>query len=251
MFNLPAIPTDSLYKFLFVGGLILIISAFTFSDRQFSSLKNDRPHQKIDSIDFVINQTNESHASKARFISSTIQDLKSNDSTVTKQGSYLPKLFFLYSDSLNNHSKFSEKFGILKNFEYQDATMNRFIVAHLSEIRNSISDLALYEDNIFAPEIADLQKGKSLYEQKNQELINSLKIFNVYIYTSGALGIIFAVLGVIMWYFKLQRPQDENQAMQLEQLKEAVFIQKINAQLDTEIKTLQLEQLRRSNQIGS
>jgi hypothetical protein len=245
MFNLPTIPTDSLYKFLFVGGLILIIAAFTFSDRRINSLKNDAVHQKVDSLEYVINQVTDDHTIKTNFILTTTEQLAGNDTNAYK-GSFLPKLYFLYRDSLNSGGRFYKMVSQLNSFATNDDPKSYvYLKTHLNEFRAMLKNLAIYEDGILMPEISDLKNKEKLYEQKDQELQDNLRVFNVYIYTAGLLGLLFALFGVIMWYLKIQRPQDENQVIQLEQLRENLDIQKTNAQLDTEIKRLQLEQMKK------
>jgi hypothetical protein len=46
MFTIPTLPTDSLYKFLFVGGLVMVLGANYLNEKSFQdytsiSLRND------------------------------------------------------------------------------------------------------------------------------------------------------------------------------------------------------------------
>jgi len=216
MFNLPTIPTDSLYKFLFIGGLILIIAAFYFSDQRFNSMKTDLVHQKVDSLDYVYKQIVDDHTKKYNFINSVISSLDTND--VSSAVSFLPVLYFDYQDSLQYSSSFRKSFNLLNEFRTNDDTVINVITGK-----------------------------EKMYQEKDQELLKNLQVFNIYIDTAGCMGILFALFGAIMWYIKIQKPTDENQIIQIEQLKENLHIQHINAKLDTELKRIQIEQLRNSN----
>lgn len=237
MFNLPTIPTDSLYKFLFIGGLILIIAAFTFSDRQYNSLKNDKVHQQLDSINFEIDQITKDHNTKENFIKSVNTQLRGDDYLDDYD---LPMLFTLYRDSLQMSPSFKKRFVLLSHFaDHNDDLLAKNIVP----VRAMIGYLKKYEDSIYNPQTDTLQNMQNRYESKNQDLVNSLRVFNTYIYTSGILGGLFALVGITMWYTKLQRPQDEMLALQIAQLKETVKKQIIQDQLDLQAKKNDLERL--------
>jgi len=245
MFNLPTIPTDSLYKFLFIGGLILIIAAFYFSDQRFNSMKTDLVHQKVDSLDYVYKQIVDDHTKKYNFINSVISSLDTND--VSSAVSFLPVLYFDYQDSLQYSSSFRKSFNLLNEFRTNDDTVITYLKSHVANVLVMVKNLKAYEDNIYAPEINVITGKEKMYQEKDQELLKNLQVFNIYIDTAGCMGILFALFGAIMWYIKIQKPTDENQIIQIEQLKENLHIQHINAKLDTELKRIQIEQLRNSN----
>jgi hypothetical protein len=242
MFNLPTIPTDSLYKFLFIGGLILVIAAFYFSNQRFNSMKSDSVHQKLDSLDYVCKQIGDDHNKKYNFIISVISALDSNNTS--NAASFLPVLYFDYQDSLQHSPSFQKSFNLLNKFRTNDDTVITYLKNHIANIRVMMGNLKTYEDDIYMPEINTVTDKEKMYQERDHELLGNLKVFNIYINTAGSLGILFALFGAIMWYIKIQKPTDENQIIQIEQLKANLDIQHINAKLDTEMKQLQIEQLK-------
>lgn len=187
MLNLPSIPTDSLYKFLFVGGLILITAAFIFSDSQYNTLKSDITHKKIDSLEFAINQTTETHKLKVQFITLTLAQLKSKDAT-NYLSSFLPKIYFLYKDSLIKSASFNKRFIELDKFIYLSNNTKAYLKKNIIVERKTLSDLTVYEDSIYTSQITEIKDNEKLYELKNEELISSLKNFNTYIKCCGIVG---------------------------------------------------------------
>ena len=242
MFNLPAIPTDSLYKFLFIGGLILIIASFYFSNQRFNSMKADSGHEKLDSLDYVYKQTVDDHKKKSNFIMSTMAALDSGN--VSAAVSFLPVLYFAYQDSLQTSLSFRKSFALLNKFRTNDDSVVAYLKSHIPVVRVMVGNLHTYEGDIYMPEIASINSKEKMYQERNQELMNNLKVFNIYMNTAGCMGIIFALFGAAMWYLKIQRPTDENQVIQIEQLKANLEIQHTNALLDSELKRIQIEQLK-------
>lgn len=57
MFNLSTVPTDSLYKFSFVFGLLLIVYSFYYSDQHLDHFNKQQNYYQIDSLTGLLTKT--------------------------------------------------------------------------------------------------------------------------------------------------------------------------------------------------
>ncbi|MGF7075336.1 hypothetical protein ABIC84_003284 [Mucilaginibacter sp. 3215] len=208
MFNLP-FPTDSLYKFAFMFGLVLIVFSFYFRDTQLNEFDKNQIKYRIRITDSL----------RSNLIVS-----RNNDSVVMAQIN--KELSF--KDSVKQHNIVFIKQSLSKlpphNFGDRDTVAQNIYKKLLSESDLNIDDnnnyiltLQYFRTQFFAFKSYKRRLEDDLNFYKRQEARNEN-----YFSSLMWVGIILFLTGATLWYFMIQKPQDELLKMQISEAKRKI-----------------------------
>lgn len=207
MFTIPTIPTDSLYKFLFVGGIILMIAApylfiqqaryeISTSNRTDSFLVNNlapKVLKRITTLDSS-NRIKDEYILKLKNINHSINTYSKQMMKISKKENLSSKDILNYKilKSKTDHlfkTYYNNKVEFNKNFEdtMQSHSLDKLIIARLKD----------FEINI-----------------KNEKATNNTIYFLLWCMLT--LGVFFTLQGILRWYLYLQMPQDRLLKIQVE-----------------------------------
>lgn len=205
MFNLP-FPTDSLYKFSFMFGLVLIIFSFYFREKELDRYNSPQAYRIIDSLksDLRLRTMAVEHYKKEM---RPLRDLlnrpriqkrisKSQLFKATHYWESEENRFFTGIDT-NLNKAYKERIKLIKANYYKDSIR---AYAEFYQIVQIMTDVK---------EAVDKEKIK-FYSRK-------LLMNNIYFCLLLLLGCFLFVIGSILWYKKIQKPQDELLNIQLEE----------------------------------
>lgn len=199
MFNLP-FPTDSLYKFCFMFGLVLIVFAFYFRDKQLNKYDNHQSYFILDSLSNLkkINEDNYKHNGQL------LVHLRKEINSFFYYRNYVwtrsdTSFFFHYN--LQNTIKIIPEYRTFLNHkdngEVKGSDLNDFV----DDLQIQINVKHRVEDSNVSGKIAYLQ--------------NKINDDSFYYTTLLYVGVLLFITGTISWYFKIQRPNDEMLELQL------------------------------------
>lgn len=160
--SIPNLPTDNLYKFIAIGGIVLFIGGIwlnrsAISDRNDRSVESARKSQKIMQDIIEYRENNPEHAQRV---------------TAYLEGKPMP---------LNDRERMARFHDALKETARDDQDAKVFILLY---------DIFIWENEI---------------EQIDDEMYTLINISNSMI----ILGILTAITGFGLWYYKCQRHLDK------------------------------------------
>lgn len=178
--NIPLLPTDNLYKFLAIFGLIILVFSFYLEDRHLEELHNINKRMREFNID---------HQGDKEF-----RDyLKSSmDSMLNYQKSVYNKTYALLQDSKKRPVKLDELESLKIEIEN---------IKDLPEDIKRISDkwIDLNDAWLISAREAEKNLGDSDYVEKKAKYA---RFYAKYLRVIGSLSMVF---GFILWYWKHQR----------------------------------------------
>jgi len=188
MFSLPSLPTDSLYKFIFIGGLILIIFSAYLDQHQTTSQSQES--FSVDSLG-IIKSTN--------LLGDSIKNLHRDE-----RMKYLQKVSLstnIQYVTMIRDKRSEAEIGIIKEMlDRYNEEMNQIVSNSDSLSRDYKNTYIEYQ----------LRYSKAKINQKlAKENNHNIKIYFLF-------GMAMFLLGGILWCFKIQGPQDELQKIQLQ-----------------------------------
>jgi hypothetical protein len=220
MFNLP-IPTDSLYKFAFMFGLVLIIFSVYFRDKQLNRYDKTQNYQMLDSISYKKLEFDELYHSDSvhlEKLSSQFLKRKLPADSVTKM-----RLSQEFTDSIRNwglsplymQSKPVRKdYRIIGVYSHIVNGGNILPFERLEYEFKQVKIRVLSEDNYINKDFN--RKIKFYTDKMNQDSKSFTLLFII--------GLVLFILGTIGWYFKIQKPQDELLAAQVVEAKKKISL---------------------------
>lgn len=211
MITIPNLPTDNLYKFLFIAGVILIISGFIIFTTQYKTL-----YGKIEDIELQIQHIE----TETNFLK---QD---NVEFITESKKILKKLKEIKNiDSIDFNTKLQNLKDNLYDKEYREYFS--FIIEHKKDI------LPFYEESKKLEIINEQYHTKdrqittnlNMARVKNKQLnrgITVLAILGIMTVLLTCFGYIIAKYGYKKWHILVQNPIDEKLQIELKQLKNGI-----------------------------
>ena len=182
MMNIPDLPTDNLYKFISIVGLLIILIAISTL-----VLENKRIQSELIELDRNYS------ISIAKF-EILINDSKELNSIINE---YAKKNKIDLSDTLLNISDPS----IIKNLYYILSTDVSQNIKNILELFNKVlsrqDSLSLNRINL-KYDLIQISKKKTY-----------LKHFTILTILTSCIGLILSIIGFKNWYYKYQKPQDE------------------------------------------
>lgn len=182
MFSLPVLPTDNLYKFIFIGGLICLISSFFLLDKVINNQIEDS--KTLDSLHAVNTARTTLISEELKKIDVTV---KSANKVTTEINKEIQKLL---KNRLRNTS-IGEDLVIKASRAQAELLLAK-------EVNDSIKKDGVQNDKDRSLIEAKLNARKSIQEQ-NESNSSSL----------GGLGIIMLIIGGVLWYSETQKVQDD------------------------------------------
>jgi preprotein translocase subunit YajC len=205
MFNLP-FPTDSLYKFAFMFGLVLIVFSFYYKDQQLNRFDKKQSYSIIDSIKIVKSNTINAFWWDSLSMDRVVKHFKAEENKLDEEKLKKDVLkgakgWRTYIYNKLDSSITGEFNNILNNPQNKDA---HTLLKYTYDLNKSINVSAMVI-------IKGYQRNIDNYSLRiNQDT----QYFEILI----CLGIVLFVLGTLGWYFMIQRPQDKLLLLQVEQL---------------------------------
>jgi len=188
MFSLPTLPTDSLYKFIFIGGLILLIFSAYLDQNQLDS--STKENFNMDSLQIVKN----SYAQM-----DSLNNLN-DDKRLKYLGEAYKSTSVQYADMIKKKSSVAE-IGIIKEMnDRYSREMNQIILKHDSLTKD------------YHRTYIEFQLRQSRYEMNEKLSKSHHSTSNMCFYS----GVIMFLLGGFLWCYRIQIPQDEIQKIQLD-----------------------------------
>lgn len=177
--NLPSLPTDSLYKFLAITGLLLTgIGYYAPKVKMFDLQKEEMElNQEIDVFNLEIN------LEKEKFKDFEKEIKRFNKENNTNLIFTLKDSLFVFQTPISGHSKTALQANLIKDF------VDKY---KLNSIEWRKKDLLL-------------NYKKRLVNQKVLEY-NELEKISI---SSFFIGLIITTIGFVLWYYKIQNHQDE------------------------------------------
>ena len=213
MFNLP-FPTDSLYKFSFMFGLVLILFSFYFKDKQLNRFNTNQTYHVIDSLAEAEN-LNKIVLNADSGLFSTIQNADFAGNLMSDSlGVDLIKSGLKTWRSVVN----DERPYFMKQYPYISRRYNKIMNDTARELDSYKRDFLSFKGSVLNIDSSSINniKGKELFFN------SKLKEDKTSYWGLVACGSLLFILGTIGWYFKIQRPQDELLIMQIAQAKQSV-----------------------------
>ena len=202
MFNLP-FPTDSLYKFAFMFGLVLIVYSFYYKDTHLNKYDKKQIYQTIDSLKVVNHNT----------IATVYWDTSRMETDLNQLNSKVAHNIISKNDII-------ERVRTWKTCKYikSDAGISYFFNYILVDTANkSIATLINYAINlkrkISYSDFVIIKATQEDVDSHEAELSQDRYSF----YMLFGLGFVLFIVGTILWYIKIQLPQDKLLKMQIEQ----------------------------------
>lgn len=209
MTPLPSLPTDNLYKFLFIAGLTLILSGLVFYISQYQIIR-----KQVDELNIEVAKLDKEkeYSLKDIFnVASEIQELK------IKQGKIKKKDKTDINQDLDNI-----KNNILMDKNYREYLA--FVYAHKSEVFPLDHDLLAIKTKheIIETKIKEIDINSIIINLKKEQKARDnwhLVIIGIISWGFIIFGIIIARNGYKKWYIYLQIPSDEKIKIELQRLK--------------------------------
>lgn len=230
MISFPNLPTDSLYKFLFVFGIILILASLYFRNQNSQAEKNEMKKELLsdDSISNYWNFKRQALYDAGKIWGETLIKSvhKSSDSVMNNNIDTPLRNMDLQVNQFfkdKTHSKAEiKKFISIK--EQSIIKLRKLSNAYSLQLTNKYLHIAdQYGDKIKdkANKVDDSAQY-SLDMLKSKEKVNKLvgdNSFSIVLSIVLSVGLTFTIIGGILWYIKLQRHLDrilDVQASQME-----------------------------------
>ena len=209
MTPLPSLPTDNLYKFLFIAGLTLILSGLVFYISQYQIIR-----KQVDELNIEVAKLDKEkeYSLKDIFnVASEIQELK------IKQGKIKKKDKTDINQDLDNI-----KNNILMDKNYREYLA--FVYAHKSEVFPLDHDLLAIKakHEIIETKLKEIDINSIIINLKKEQKARDnwhLVIIGIISWGFIIFGIIIARNGYKKWYIYLQIPSDEKIKIELQRLK--------------------------------
>lgn len=209
MISLPNIPTDNLYKFTFVAGLTIILTALIILVTLYNSITNS-----VDKLEFEVGKTE----SESAYLIKEETELGIELKAINKKTSN----FSSDTSAINQYNINDLKINQLHNKDYREYL--GFIFAHKSDLipyYDELGKLAKTNEILRAKEkqitlngdIVILKSRQLKSEAERRLVISSLLCIMIFI------GGIIAYFGYQKWYLLVQKPSDEKLKLELEELK--------------------------------
>ena len=188
MFSLPSLPTDNLYKFVFLAGLVLLIYSFYVQEHHQDELTNT--NKSLDSLKTTVaEQTRENSVVTQRKVK-TVNDLIT---TVNENIKDLERL-------TKSHQTHTKKFKILyEELENRQAAL--LTTQHSLDSTSTILGRASVDFEIEATKLITKQVYGELRAKQHE----------IYFW----IGLATFILGALSWLLVVQLPQDELNRIQL------------------------------------
>jgi hypothetical protein len=198
MIPLPNLPTDNLYKFLFVFGIILLIASMYFSVQNMQMMT--KRALTVDSVSFDVL----SNSKKIEQIGNRIQKLQ-GEITVAKQADSI------YSASERIQKKHSAlDVQKMNSIEKKLANVTSEKMRGVDTIKSLVEVNSKFTDSLKSK----VDRIRSRRKIEDEEIDFYLKLTDLVFW----LGLYFTVFGGIMWYFKSQRHIDRITYLQTKKL---------------------------------
>ena len=188
MFNLPSLPTDNLYKFLFLAGLVLLIYSFYVQDVYTKDVVS--AHNSADSLKAT---ALERARADSVYINRKLKDMKESTSSLDDD---IAELQDLLNTNKTGTVRFKQLFNNVKKTQ-----------AELSVSRRTLDSL----ENMLGKSLVDTENEMTKHITK--KVYSELKSKHDQIYF--LIGLISFVLGALLWLIIIQLPQDELSRIQL------------------------------------
>jgi len=180
MITIPNIPSDSIYKFYFVSGIVLII--FSFYTQYYTLSKITGKLQTADSIKVIRNYLD----------STEFNSLKKANNTLDKIGELQKNIVKKHHLKVFNHMTDFDSVEYLKKLYLEQRKYSK---------EDSLYDL-------------DNAKVKLIMEEEYNEVKKDITDKNN-VWITYLLGAILFTYGSCMWTIKIQKPQDQILTMQV------------------------------------
>jgi len=213
MFNLP-FPTDSLYKFSFMFGLVLILFSFYFKDKQLNKFNTNQTYHVIDSLDEAEDLSKIAFDGDSGLFSTIQNAFFAGNSMSDSLGVDLIKSGLNAWQNLVN----DERPYLMKQYPHISREYNKIMKDTLRELDSYKQDFFNFKSSVLNIDSSSINnvKGKKLF------FSSKLKEDKTSYWGLVACGSLLFILGTIGWYFKIQKPQDELLLMQIAQAKQSV-----------------------------
>ncbi|WPU96682.1 hypothetical protein SNE25_14250 [Mucilaginibacter sabulilitoris] len=215
MFNLP-IPTDSLYKFAFMFGLLLIVFSFYYRDRQLDEYDKHQVIYQVDSLEKVKDDSNFQLSVDSDVMKGYTADLESK----TKANLLTQQMIIQDLNDLVNQYPF-----ILDDRK----------AAKIYKQETDTTIHAIYPIGVTMPYLQNFKEFcsriNSVLWEKNEKVINEYEFYSSKLELQertfellAHAGLLLFFPGLLLWYFQIQRPQDKLLKIQLAEAKKKVTI---------------------------
>jgi hypothetical protein len=185
MLTLPTLPTDNLYKFIFLAGLVLIIYSSYIGEKHLSNTINI--DTSLDSLDAI-------QKSNSRTLDYKIKEAKELTDRIKNN------VYILDSLTNANKKKQSIKFKQLRSEVQTDLKTVNEEVIRIKDLRSKFDKQA----------VSHLNEARKLITSK---VYSEFAIKTQYVFFM--IGLISFIVGALSWLFIVQRPQDELNKIQL------------------------------------
>ncbi|QPH37905.1 hypothetical protein [Pedobacter endophyticus] len=188
MFSLPSIPTDSLYKFLFIGGLVLMIySVYTV-------------------------QNQNTRLARQKF---TVDSIRILQRTYFKLDSIVDRAHLINYQDKQKEILDADKLYLELIRKKKDPREIEIIDEQKRRYRAQINENSKRLDSLIKKHTKDVVQS----ELRSTELNSILDSTESNLRQANAgilLGFLLLIIGGALWYCKIQKPQDRLQSIQLE-----------------------------------
>lgn len=213
MFNLP-FPTDSLYKFSFMFGLVLILFSFYFKDKQLNRFNTNQTYHIIDSLGQVEDLSKISFDGDSGLFS-TIQnaDFAGNSMSDSLGVDVIKSGLKAWQNMVNDERPY-----FMKQYPHISRSYNEIMNDTARELDSYKQDFFNFKRSVLNIDSSSINnvKGKEFFFN------SKLKEDKTSYWGLVVCGSLLFILGTIGWYFKIQKPQDELLMMQIAQAKQSV-----------------------------
>ncbi len=202
MFNLP-FPTDSLYKFAFMFGLVLIVYSFYYKNTNLNKYDKKQVYQTIDSLKVVNHNTMVAVYWDTSRMEKDLNQLNSKvaHNTISKDD-ILKKV-----NTWKTCKYIKSDAGILNYFNYNLIDTVNMSIKDLIKLAIDLKKKISYSGSLI---IKATQEDVDTHEMELSQ-----DTFSFYMLLG--LGFVLFIVGTIFWYIKIQLPQDKLLKMQIEQ----------------------------------
>lgn len=209
---LPNLPTDNLYKFLALAGIVLIIFAFSYpvsqirddklqiavaeKEHKIAKVRADRKVQRANDLRGNYKSESESLDSESKLLNLEYKEINEIVSAVDIQKT-IPNKSAANIEALNHA------------LEHQKSLFAELDI-HRSKIAASNSNLKLIKEAMEEAndEVSLLNIQLEWHTHLLEEATNHLELFMLFVLLFGSGGFVLCNFGFTLWYNKIQRYQD-------------------------------------------
>jgi len=203
MLSLPTLPTDSLYKFVFVAGVLITISSFIWESQKFPTYYDDIV--RLDSTAYNIDV-------KSKLISKDLNEFETNP-IIKTQTDYLDTIRF-YTNKYKQKGLSDNEYFKLENIIM---ALDKKEIKYYALNKNRFDSLT-QNINKSKERFYNLKAGSKLLEDKLailRETFTSQYTLEIILIIMGTF---YACLGGLLWYNRIQIFQDKILKMQTAKL---------------------------------